>query len=161
MRAILAGLMALVLTACNPVAVMDDTSGAIEQFHDHWNAGNADAIWNATHRDFREGPSKEEFRAAMAQFADILGDVESSERDGFNINTENGVTTTVITMDTQFANGEGIEQFTYRTQGDEQRLIYYYVESELLNNVKPDDIDGADYFELDDAQADPVEKPAG
>lgn len=160
MRVILAGLAALILTACNPMEVMDETEGAIAQFHDDWNAGNADAIWATTHREFREGPSQEEFRAAMAGFAQVLGDVESSERQGFDINTSNGVTTTVITMNTQFANGEGIEQFTYRDQGETQRLVYYYVESDLLNGIKPGEVAGADYYSPEETEAEAEPRPA-
>ncbi len=160
MRAILVGVCALLLAACNPVAVMDDTAASIEQFHSHWNAGNTDAIWDATHSEFRRGPSKDEFSAAMAGFAETLGDVESSQRGGFNINTANGVTTTVITMNTRFTNGEGVEQFTYRTQGDAQRLIYYYVESDLLNDVKPGDVEGADYYPLEKSAAESDKEPA-
>ena len=138
MRRLAIGLAALLLAACNPMEVMDETSGAIEEFHEHWNAGDVDAIWNSTDPEMRDGLTQDEFRATFVRFTETLGNVESSEREGFNLNTNNGVTTTVITMNTQFANGEGVEEFTFRDQGDAQRLLSYFVESEALNNAKPE-----------------------
>ncbi len=156
MRILLAMFGVLGLVACNPVEVMGDSDAAIEQFHEHWNGGNFDAMWRATHPDFRTGLTKDQFDKLMGDFGEVLGAVESSERESFNINTQNGVTTTTIVMRTRFSNGEGIEQFYLRDSGEAQKIIYYYVESPLLNDYAAPE--GADEYRADDAK--PIEDPA-
>ncbi|MDE1468385.1 hypothetical protein [Aurantiacibacter sp. D1-12] len=157
MRNLLLMTAVLGLSACNPVEVMGDSDTAIEQFHDHWNAGNLDAMWHATHPEFRTGLTQQQFDKVMGDFGGVLGEVESTERESFNINTQNGVTTTTIMMRTQFANGEGVEQFFLRGHGEEQKIFYYYVESDLLNGYTAPE--GADEYRPDDERpaVEPVE----
>jgi hypothetical protein len=121
--------------------VMDGADSEIETFHERWNDGDVDAMWRGAHSDFRRGLTRKQFRELIGDFEKVLGDVQSSERESFNINTHNGVTTTQIRMRTQFANGEGLEKFTLRTQGETQKIIYYYVESPLLNAYDPPEPD--------------------
>ena len=140
---------ALVVAACNPMEVMGDSDDAIERFHTHWNAADHEAMWRGVHPDFRAGLTQDQFGSLMSDFAEVLGPVESSERESFNINTENGTTTTTVIMRTQFANGEGVEQFFLRDHGEAQKIVYYYVESDLLQDFTAPE--GADEYRPEDA----------
>ncbi len=133
MRKFLVVLVSFVLVACNPMQVMEQADSEIAVFQDRWNDGDVDAIWKMVHPDFRKDMPRDEFNEVFEGFKGALGAVESSKREGFNINTNNGVTTTVITMRTQFANGEGMERFTLLDRGDTQKIVGYFVDSYLLD----------------------------
>lgn len=136
--------LCLLMAACNPLAVAETSDREIERFHQRWNAGDVEAIWRGAHPDFRTGPTREQFAEAVALMNEALGDVQSSEREGVQINTVNGETTAQILMRTQFANGEGLETFTLRGEGEALHLLYYHVESSLLDAFaaqKPEGID--------------------
>ena len=122
-------LFALLLTACNPMAQLDDATAAVERFHTTYNAGDARALYGQTGDEFREVTPPEAMDALVAHVTDRMGKMESTERDGFNINTNNGVTTTVVTMSTMFEKGEATETFTFRGTGEDLRLVGWNVDS--------------------------------
>ncbi len=135
MRALIAALATVLLAACNPLAVANTSDQEIDRFHQRWNAGQLDTIWRTAHPEFRTGPTKEQFINIMTLMGDALGDTVETEREGIQINTANGTTTTQIQMRTTFANGEGLETFTLRGEGDALQLLYYNVQSPLLDPV--------------------------
>jgi len=133
-RAVLAIIGALALAACNPFSVMGDSEAEIETFHQSWNKKDLDAIWKTTAPDFRKVVDRKRFDIMLGDFREIFGEMKSTQRQGFNINTNNGVTTAKIVMNTQFAKGEAVETFDFVSVGDEMRLVQYFVTSEMLDD---------------------------
>lgn len=142
MRAIFVGMAALLLAACNPFSQMDDADAQIETFHAHYSSGDFDAIYQMAAPEFRESVSQDGWNELMQFVSAGLGAAEDSSQTGFNINTDNGVTSTTITRETSFALGEGTETFTFTGSGEDMRLIGWEVQSETLE--KPADGEPAD-----------------
>ncbi|VVT12940.1 hypothetical protein [Erythrobacter sp. EC-HK427] len=124
MRWFLGAMCALVLSACNPVAQMDSSERLIAEFQ-------ADM-----HGPSREGSTRSELDDAYVRLKGLvrssLGELQSSERTGFNLNSNNGETTTVITMSSTYQNGEATETFTFKGTGDQMELHGWDINSEVL-----------------------------
>ena len=98
-----AAFAALLLAACNPMAQLDDAESRVEAFHETYNGGDARALYGKTGDEFREITSPEQMDELVAVVTDRMGKVVSTEREGMNINSNNGVTTTTVTMKTMFS----------------------------------------------------------
>lgn len=138
-KAVIVGMLALVLAACNPVENLEQSDAAIAQFETQYSAGNLDRMWGMTGEELREVTTREEFDD-LYQFINMrLGKIVSSERSGFNLNTNNGVTRTVITMRTEFENGSGIQTYTFHGNGEEMTIVGWFVDSPELA-ISPSDL---------------------
>lgn len=122
-------LFALFLAACNPMEQLDVGEDSIAKFHETYNAGDARALYGLTGEEFRAATTPQQMEGLVATVSDRMGTVESTERSGFNINTNNGQTVSTITMTTQFEKGEGTETYTFLGSGDEMRLVGWHVDS--------------------------------
>jgi hypothetical protein len=85
-----------------------------------------------------------------------LGAVEESSQTGFNISTDNGLTTTVIIRATTFAQGEGEETFTFFGSGEGMALAGWEVNSEDMR----DNINAAQADAQASSKPELEEKPA-
>lgn len=128
-------LLALFLAACNPMAQLDAGEEAITKFHETYNTGDAQALYAQTSDEFRSVTTPDQMQALVDLVSDRMGAVKSSEREGFNLNTNNGLTETTVTMKTQFEKGEGLETFLFHGTGDDQRLVGWHVDSPNFMNV--------------------------
>lgn len=142
LKAFFVGLAAFVLAACNPVEVLDETDTLVDRYHAHWNGGRIDPIWIEADEEFRSNVSKAQYSALMADFQQIFGDIKNSERQSFNVNSDNGVTTVKVAMNTQFANGTGVEKFEFIERDGKMGLKAYHVESGLLEGYDWSQHDG-------------------
>ena len=128
-RIAFAAFAAALLSACNPMAQLEQSETKIEKWHATYNEGDARTLYGLTSQEFRDVTSIDEMNQLVALVTDKMGKVSSSERAGFNINTNNGVTSTVVTMKTMFEKGEGTETFTFQGSGDDTRLVGWNVDS--------------------------------
>lgn len=135
-----AALFTLFLAACNPMAQLDEGEASIAKFHETYNSGDARALYGLTSDEFRSETTLEQMEALVALVNERMGAVESSERTGFNLNSNNGLTETTVTMKTQFAKGEGLETFIFYGTGEEMRLIVWNVDSINFRDVPPEGV---------------------
>ena len=75
MRRYLVVLIALVLSACNPVENLNQAEEKIEQFQKVYSGGDVDAMYQLTGNTFREVTSAEEFADMYEVFDARLGKV--------------------------------------------------------------------------------------
>ena len=150
----LAGLASILVAACNPMANMEASESRIAQFQQSYSEGNHDRLYRMTGSKFREVTSREEFQDLLDLLDARLGPVVESERSGFNINTNNGLTVTVISMQSQFEQGSGSERYTFHGHGDEIELVGWSVDSPRLALTKEDlaKINAADESEAQPAE---------
>ncbi|WP_284125786.1 hypothetical protein [Parerythrobacter aestuarii] len=118
LRMFMAGAMLLLVAACNPMAELEDADAAVAQFHQRYDDGHLGAIWSTAADELRRAGSRGEFEATITRLMQVWGKTKSTEREGFNINTNNGVTTLRVTHTTQFEAGEATETFLFRRAGD-------------------------------------------
>ena len=121
--------------------VLDDSEAEIARFHQRMSAGEVEAMWQATAPGLREVTPRDTFFAVMQNNLALMGAVVSTEREGFNINTNNGVTTVNVTMTTQFANGEGTETFVFQQEGERWLLLSYNLNSPVLAQAPPQPVE--------------------
>ena len=152
-----AALFALFLSACNPMAQLDGAEAKIAQFHSVYNDGDARRLYGVTGEEFRAVTTPEQMDELVTLVAGRMGQVESTERAGFNINSDNGVNMTVVTMTTQYEKGEATEIFTFQGDGETMQLVGWNVESDNFLDGG-DGGDGADDAPVEDAlDAEPAE----
>nr|WP_298928588.1 hypothetical protein [uncultured Erythrobacter sp.] len=149
-RILLAVFGAFALVACNPIENLDQSEARITQFENAYSAEDVDALWRLSSEDLREVTPREEFEDFVTVFISRLGAIKSSSRASFNVNSNNGVTSTVIVMDTEFELGEGTQTYTFHGNGEDMKLVGWFVNSPRLM-VTVDDL-GAD-------EGEPVEVP--
>lgn len=137
-RFLVAAMFAMLLAACNPMAQLDDSEAAITKFHETYNTGDARALYGLTSAEFREATPAKDMVALVESVSERMGAVQSSEREGVNLNTNNGLTITTITMKTQFEKGEGIETFTFHGTGDDLRLVGWNIDSPNFADIPED-----------------------
>jgi hypothetical protein len=144
MRKLLVMIVAGLVAACNPMAQMNGADEQIEQFHDLYTAQDLDGLYAMTGQELRDVAPREQWDQLVALIDERLGAVQDSSQTGFNVNTDNGQTTTVITRDTTFELGQGTETFTFFGSGDDLRLVGWEVESErLLDSAAPAPAEGS------------------
>jgi hypothetical protein len=129
----------LALAACNPVANLNAGDSQIAKFHAAYSRGDAGAIYAMTGPQFRATTSRAQMDDLVDVFSVRLGAVRSSERTSFNVNSNPSGTFTTIIMATQFAKGQGQEDFIFSGKGDEMKLEGWHVHSPNLA-LTPDDI---------------------
>ena len=128
----LAVAIGLQVAACNPMANLDGAEAKIERFQAVYSSGGPDELYEMTGEAFREASTREEFADMVELFDARLGPIVESERSGFNLNTNNGITRTVVTMETEFAQGAGMETYTFHGHGEDIELIGWHVNSPRL-----------------------------
>lgn len=130
MRKIFAVVAALLLAACNPFAVMEGADEEISAFHTAFNANQWEAIWNEADDEFRTITPRAKFDETMNNMRAAMGEWQSGEQTGFNINTDNGRTTTEIIYNSTFANGTATETFLFVGEGEEMALLGWNIEQQ-------------------------------
>ena len=126
------GLAALLLAACNPVAQMEGGEERIAEFQAAYSQSDLDALYALVGPEFRKISDREDFANLHGMIHGRLGDVVSSERVGFSVNTSPMGTMTVVTMETQFEDGVGLESFTFLGSGEDLVLEGWNVNSDRL-----------------------------
>lgn len=129
MRKFLAVATLAMLAACNPMEQMDGADTLIEEFHADFNESDFDSIWNGASDEFRRSLTREEFQQFMIRMRASVGEYQDGSQVGFNINTNNGVTMTEITLDTTYENGTADESFTFIGSGDDMALLNWNIDS--------------------------------
>jgi hypothetical protein len=130
---------ALLLAGCNPVANIHDGEAQIERFHRVYSSGNVDALYALTGPKFHQVTSRKQFQDLFDLVNFRLGAIESSNRQGFTVNSTTDGIVTNVAMHTQFAQGEATEAFFFVGNGDDMKLEGWQVNSDRLM-VTPEDI---------------------
>lgn len=132
-------LSALVLSACNPIENLGEAEDQIDRFHSLYSNGKADEMYLMGSRRFRDATPLATLEGTVSVVRERLGKVESSEREGFNVNTTTAGTTTIVTMKTRFELGEGTETYTFIGNGENMQIEGWNVTSPRLM-IQPSDL---------------------
>lgn len=137
-RPFLIAIASVILAACNPIANYDQGGEEVERWHRLYSENDGDRLWGMTGEKFREVTTREEFDDLLTVVNARLGKVTSTDRGGFNVNSQLGGTTTVITMNTEFEQGSGQEVFTFLGKGEDMELVGWTVNSQRLTLTAAD-----------------------
>jgi len=132
-RTAAAACVALMLMSCNAAQSTDlAEKQSVPHFHEQFNAGNFDGIYNEATDAFRNSASKAEYDKLMQTVRHKLGRVKSTSRQGWNVNVGTGGTQIILTYKTEFENGSGTELFAFIGSKGTAKLLHYQVNSNAL-----------------------------
>ena len=123
---------ALILTSCNPVKSTAEADNAVVEFHALFDAEDYDKIFDTAHPDFKASQSQADTINFLRSVREKLGTIKSTNRIGWRVNSVNMKTNVVLTFETTFQNGKGVETFTYRISEGSASLLGWYVNSNAL-----------------------------
>lgn len=135
-------LLLAIAPTCDSAEVAEDAEIEISEFQSNFEDGDVSAIWRTTHPEFRTVVEESRLSTMLLDFRNLLGEIKSTKREALEISSLYGSARVQITMRTQFANAEGLEEFEYRELGDELRLASYAVQSSALNDYDYSKLDG-------------------
>jgi hypothetical protein len=117
------------LEGCGMSAAKAKAKVAMEAFHEQWNAGDFDAIWDSTDDILRNATPRSNFEKLEAALHRKLGRVMSTSADGWRMQSFNFKSSIVLRQKTVFEHGSGDETFTFVIHGREVKLAGYYINS--------------------------------
>ena len=123
---------ALILTCCNPVKSTAEADKAAVELHALFDAEDYGKIFDTAHADFKASQPKAETINFLRSIREKLGTIKSTNRTGWQANSVNMKTNVVLTFETEFENGKGVETFTYRIENGKATLLGWYVNSKAL-----------------------------
>jgi hypothetical protein len=102
---------------------------AIAHFHEQYNDGKIDAIWDGAHPKFRSASKKEKYDEFLRAVQSKLGKVTSTANVNWNVGKFNLTTTVKMAQKTVFEKGEGTESFAFEMDGEKAVLVGYNIQS--------------------------------
>jgi hypothetical protein len=134
----LAGLILILATislAVGSCSTKEDLAAAereVEKFHQAYNAGRFDEIYDKTTDELKKNASPEDFVAMLETIQRKLGKMTETKRENWTVNFTTGGSTVKLSYETSFALGKGTETFNYQISGKKALLVGYNVTSKNL-----------------------------
>ena len=118
-------------------ATKASTAAAVEMFHQQFNDGKFDDIWNQAADEFRADAlsmagSKRPYDAWMPHCREGLGRVVSSSTVKWTANTKGSLTTVSLDQDTKFEHSTGVEHFSFLVSDGKVKLRGWSITSPLF-----------------------------
>ncbi len=110
----------------------EDADRAVSEFHERFNQGQFDAIWEASGDELKRASSRQDFTALLSAVRRKLGDVTASTGRGWNIRSSNLTTYVTLQWETTFATGKAVESFRFVVKDGRATLIGYDISSNDL-----------------------------
>ena len=126
-------LLPFVLGGCGEVIHgREIASNAMDQFHDRFNAGEFDKIYDTADADFQGAMPRADFLKFMEAVHRKLGNYKTCDSQGWKSNTFNSDASVDLRYKTTFEQGVGDEDFTFRVSGTRATLRGYHINSAKL-----------------------------
>jgi hypothetical protein len=105
---------------------------AVVQFHNEFNSGKYQEIYENGDADARKGQSQNDVVAYFDTVHQRLGEVKTSTRVGWKIRRSKTETVATLHYDTEFTKGKGHEQFIFVLSDGKVALHMYQLTSPLM-----------------------------
>lgn len=132
LRSFLTIITIFALGACGFTKGKEAAIQAADKFHQQYNGSKFAEIYADSTPAFKSASTEADFLKFIQAVHHKLGPVKSSKAEGWRINTFNGTTSVVLGYETEFAQGNGTETFTFLTSGTTATLQGYNVNSTAL-----------------------------
>ena len=110
----------------------ETAASAMDEFHDRFNAGEYDKIYDTADADFQGKTTRAEFLKFMEAIHRKLGNYKACDSQGWNVNTFNADTSVSLRYKTTFEKGAADEDFQFRVAGTRATLRGYHINSTKL-----------------------------
>jgi len=127
--------LAMIVLAAGACSTKEDLAAAereVEKFHQAYNAGRYDDIYDKTSDELKKATGQEAFVAMLETVQRRLGKMTETKRENWKVNFSTGGTTVNLVYETSFALGKGTETFNYRMSGKKAVLTGYNITSKNL-----------------------------
>lgn len=104
----------------------------VADFHKLYNDGKLIEIYSAGHSQLKSTTTEKQFLEFIGAVQRKLGKVTQTFAAGSNVRTINLTTTVVLSQNTTFEQGTGMEVFTFQMDGDKAILMGYNINSKDL-----------------------------
>ena len=105
---------------------------AVAEFHERFNRGEFEALWDAAGEELKRVATREDFTALLTAVRRKLGDVTGSTIRSWRVGSMDLKTLVALQQDTTFATGKAIESFQFVVQDERATLIGYHITSNDL-----------------------------
>ncbi len=105
---------------------------AVPRFHEELDAGQFDAIYEASADELKQATTQREFVAFLDAVHRKLGNTKASDKTGWNVNYQTSGSFVTLAYKTTFDGGSAQEQFVFRLQDKAAILVGYHVNSTAL-----------------------------
>jgi hypothetical protein len=117
--------LALGLAGCGVGKNKKMAEAEVDRFHQHWNAGEFQAVFDEAHVQFRAAQPVEKMIITMQSVKKNYGDLKSSKKRGWGFTTNQGVADIRLSYDSAFERGAAVETFLFRMAGKKPLLVSY------------------------------------
>ncbi len=127
--------VATVILAVGSCSTKEDLAIAereVKRFHEAFNAGRFDEIYERTTDELKKSAAGPEFVAMLETIQRKLGKMTETKRQNWTVNFNTGGTTVKLIYETTFAEGKGVETFNCRISGKKALLMGYDITSKSL-----------------------------
>jgi hypothetical protein len=118
--------------ACNTIGSKDLAQSAIDRFHGQFDAGRYSDIYYEAAEAFRAKAKESDIVLKFKNLHQTLGSIVNIHTTGWRIDLMPEGRLIIMQSDTQFSNGNGVEQFTFLIEGNSVKLYNYTVTSPKL-----------------------------
>ncbi|MGZ3183055.1 MAG: DUF4019 domain-containing protein [Telluria sp.] len=131
-RLIATSIAVFALVGCSSSEDAKLAETAVQQFHQKLDAGQFEAIYAAAGAELKDQTTLKDFTALLEAIHRKLGNLKSAEAKGWNVNYNTSGAYVTLTYASVFNEGGAGEQFVYRIDRNEARLIGYHINSAAL-----------------------------
>jgi hypothetical protein len=124
--------ISLAIGSCSTKEDLAAAERAVEKFHQSYNAGLYDEIYEKTTDELKKKATQEDFVAMLDVVRRKLGKMTETKRANWNVSFSVGGSTVKVIYETSFALGSGTETFDYQISGKKAVLMGYNITSKNL-----------------------------
>jgi hypothetical protein len=122
----------LAVASCSTKEDLAIAEREVEKFHQAYNAGRFDEIYEKTTDELQKSAGREEFIGMLETIQRKLGRTTEAKRVNWTVNFSTGGSTVNLVYEMSFAKGNGTETFDYRISGKKAVLMRYNITSKNL-----------------------------
>lgn len=117
--------LVLGLAGCGLAKNTKVAEAEVDRFHQRWNAGEFQAVYDEAHMNFRSAQPAEAMINTMQAVKKNYGNLKSSTKRSWGFNSNAGMTDVRLSYDSTFDHGNAVEAFLFRMTGEKALLVSY------------------------------------
>jgi hypothetical protein len=127
MKIVIVIITAVVFAGCSMSADTKVAEQAVTNFHQMLDAGQIDAIYDASADDLKRVTTHERFVTFLGSVHGRLGNTKSSNEKKWFVNYNTSGKFVTLTYSTTYDGGNAVEEFVYRLQDGKALLAGYHI----------------------------------
>ena len=131
MRALAAGMAAVLLAGCSAGGDTDAAEQGVIAVHEAFSAGQFGTVYDGSAPEMKNSLSRDQFAATFGGIYSRTGAFKSGKTTGWKVNYGTDGNFVVLNRDAEFQHASGTEEFVFRVEGGKAVLAGYHVKTSL------------------------------